>query len=80
MGDSLDDIEFENQIQHLHGDDLGMFNARQGYKVLKLTEGHEKRIASLESHDRKVFGFIGGGAGLIGAAIAAAVDYFVRKQ
>ena len=69
----LGDLEFENQINEL-GDnqtELIKFVARQQFSTSKTMVSHGKRIKSLESKNKKMFGFVGGA----GAILATAITY-----
>ncbi len=79
--DMLEDAEFENQITAM-GDDqpaLIKFVARQQFSTGKVLIDHGKRIKSLEGKNKKVIGVVGGAGALIATAVAAALDYFLRR-
>ena len=78
----LSDLEFENQINDLGDNQLELikFVARQQYSSSKVLIVHDKRLSKLEARDRKTFGISGGIGGIIGAAIASAVDYLIMRR
>ena len=77
----LDDLEFENQINALGDDQLGLikFVARQQFDSSKIIYDHGKRIKSLEKQNKKVMGVIGGTSAIIATAITATIDYFLKR-
>ena len=79
--DMLDDLEFENQINAL-GDDqpaLIKFVARQQFSTGKVLISHGKRLKSLESKNKKLFGVVGGAGALLATAVIGIIEYFTRK-
>ncbi|KKL65175.1 hypothetical protein LCGC14_2157660 [marine sediment metagenome] len=77
----LEDAEFENQITALGDDQLGLikFNARQTFKASKVLVDHGSRIKNLERQNKKVFGAVGGAGAILATAIAAFIDYLMRR-
>lgn len=75
----LNDIEFNRQIKGMGDRQLIEFIAAQTYETCQRCPKHDKRIASLEDQNKKAFGVTGGIAGLIGAGIVAALNYFINK-
>ncbi len=75
--DMLSDLEFENEMNALGDDQLGLikFVARQQYDAGKVIAEHGKRIRRLEKQNKKAFGFVG----LISAGIVAALNYFLGR-
>jgi len=86
--DMLDDMAFNRELEEM-GDDLPKlvkFMAWRQFEMTKQLETvtqlcpvHGKRIRALENRTKKEIGATGGVSALIGAGIAAAVDYFVRR-
>jgi len=68
----LNDLEFNKEIRAMSDRDLLEFTTKLAYS-------NAIRITSLESRNRKTMGVIGGVGGVIGAAIAATIDYFMRR-
>jgi len=75
----LNDMEFEQYIKELSDRDLLEFTSRQTYDIFILSGDNKKRIGKLEAQSNKRSGIIGGGGAMIGAAVAAVIDYFVRR-
>jgi len=75
----LNEMEFERALKQMSDRDLLEFTARQTYSVCLLAQNNEKRISSLEKRNHRIIGTIGGIAGVIGAIIASAINYFVRS-
>ena len=79
--DMLEDAECENQINAM-GDDqpaLIKFVARQQSTTGKVLVAHGKRIRKLEGQNKKTMGLIGAAGAVLATAIAAFLDYFVRR-
>jgi len=68
----INDLEFEKELTQMNTDDKLNFIARLAYS-------NSMRICSLESRNRKTMGFIGGAGGILGVAIASALDFFLRR-
>jgi len=79
--DILEEAEFENQLTALGDDQLGLikFVARQQFDTCKILIDHDKRIKSVEKQNKKLMGVIGSGGAILGTAITAVLDYFVRR-
>ena len=75
----LNDMEFEQHIKNLSDRELLEFTARQTYDVSILAASNKKRVGKLESQSNKRSGVRGGGGAMIGAAVVAVIDYFVRR-
>ena len=80
--DMLEDAEFENEINELGDNQLGLikFVARQQFTTSKVLIDHGKRIKSLEKQNKKVMGGIGVFGAIIATAITATLDYFIKRQ
>ena len=79
--DMLEDAEFEGQLTAM-GDDpvaLTKFVARQQYSTGKVLMDHGRRIKSLEKKNKKAMGVVGASGAILATAIAAVVDYFMRR-
>ena len=79
--DMLEDAEFENEMKAMGEDQLALiqYNTRQTFKISKVVVSHESRIKAVEKRDRKVMGFVGGASAIFATAIAATLDYFLRR-
>lgn len=77
----LNDMEFENQLNEYGDDQLALtrFIARQQWQMSKSCSAHNERLCSLEKRDRKILGFTGGIAAIIGAVIVSIINFFVSK-
>ncbi len=76
----LNDLEIEKAIGEMPDRKLLEFTARQVCAIHAIALDHEKRITGLETHDKKLFGAVGGISGLIGAGIVAAINYFTGQH
>ena len=77
----LTDMEFEQRLVEM-GDNqpaLIRFIARNQYQMSKLCPIHAKKIKSLENKTTKELGIFGGLGALLGATVAGAIDYFLRR-
>jgi hypothetical protein len=68
----LNDLEFKNKIAEMNDRALMEFTAELAYSSAI-------RVTSLENQSKKSFGVTGGVSAFFGAAIAATVDYFMRR-
>ncbi len=75
----LNDIEFERYIKELSDRELLEFTSRQTYDLSILARHTERRVSILEKQGIKRSGIIGGIGALLGATVAAVVNYFVTK-
>jgi len=75
----LNDLELEQQIKDMNDRQLLEFTARQTYDVCILATSNEKRIAKLENKNLKLNGIIGGSGALIGAAVAASINFMLKR-
>ncbi len=77
----LKDMEFENQLRELGDDQPGLirFVAREQFKTSKVQKSYGKRIKSLESKNKKIFGFAGAFGAVIATAVTAVFDYLSKR-
>lgn len=77
----FDDLEFENEMAKMADDQLALtkFAVRQGYATNKVVISNVKRIKKLESQNKKVIGFVGATGAVLATAVAATLDYFLRR-
>lgn len=68
----LNDLEFDKEIKDMTDRQLMEFSARLSYS-------NAIRIISLEGRNKRTMGAIGGVGAIIGAALASAIDYFIRR-
>lgn len=71
----INDLDFEEKILSMGTRELLEFTARQVYDVACDQPKIKKRLAVLESRDKKFFGIVGSLSGIIGAAIAALINH-----
>ncbi len=70
------EVEFELHIGQLSDRELAEFNARQVFDIRLQIPEMKKRTKRLEDQNKRVFGAVGTLSGIIGAAIAAALNKF----
>ena len=77
----FNDLEFENEMEKMADDQLALtkFAVRQGYATNKVVAGYGKRIKKLEGQNKRTMGLIGAAGAVLATAIAAFLDYFVRR-
>lgn len=75
----LNDMEFEQRLTELEGDELTKFLARQLYAHCKSEAGHGSRIGALESRDRKVFGYIGALGTFVGGLAVGLINFIMNR-
>ena len=75
----LNDIEFEQHIKNLSDRELLEFTSRQTYDMSILARNNEKRVSKLERQSNRRTGIIGGIGALVGATVAAIINYFIVK-
>ena len=73
------DLEFENHISVLSDRGLIEFVARQVHDISKVCPVHDKRLRVVEKQTKKTMGLIGGTGAIIGTAITATIDYFIKR-
>ena len=73
------DMEFENVLNTLHGDDLTKLVARTLYNHCADEAKQEERIVNLEAQGHKLFGVTGGLSAILGGAIIAVINHFGIK-
>jgi len=75
----LDEMEFEEKTRGMSDRKLLEFTARQYYILAIFANKTEKRVTGLENRSRRAFGLTGGAGAFIGAAIAALIDFIIRR-
>ena len=68
----LNDLEFEQQMKEMSDRELLEFTARLGYTNCI-------RVQALERRNKRTMAASGGAGGIMGVAIAATIDYFLRR-
>ena len=78
----LNALEFEQRLEEFGDNQLELlkFVARQYYETSNLCPIHDKSIKNLEKQNKKLFGIVGGAGAILGTAITAMVDYFLRRS
>lgn len=75
----INEMDYQERIKIMPDRQLSEFTATKVYETLVIVQNNVKRISKLESKDRKTFGLTGGIGGVIGAAIAVFVEFFIRR-
>ena len=77
----LNEMEFEQRLEEMGADQLALlkFIARNQYEMSKLCPIHDRDIKHLQNRSKKEIGASGGIGAIIGAALATAIDYFMRR-
>ncbi len=79
--DMLEDAEFEGQLTAMGDNQLELikFVARHQFSTSKVLVDHGRRIKSLEKKNKKAMGVVGASGAIIASAVAALIDYFMRR-
>ena len=80
MRDMLNDMDFEQHLEKLGNNqpELIKFLARQQFTCSQILLSHGKRITCIERQNKKMFGFVGGIAAIIGAVFTGTIDYIIK--
>lgn len=74
----LNELTYKAHIKAMPDRVLQEFTAEKIFELTTISTSNTKRIFALESRNKKVIGFVGGGAAVLGGIITTVFDFFGR--